>query len=1572
MSRFTRLSPLLQFIAIMGIALFFYYLVSIPKSSIDDFEIYQQYAYLATGSDGIGVIDLNNPEELEQVGNFRCAGPNLAKYRSYYNFLNCTRSAHRIFLSENKLYLADTRTGLWKLDLSTDPTKPSKEAQTNLPGRQQDVVVVGNYAYVASGKSGVRVVKINRPAEVTDEENNKSKKKLLEDLPNSVIEGNATRTWTDQHLLYWLDNHETLYFSNIEKPEEPSPSGSQKFDQNISDIAFRDSIAFIANGKAGLQIYDTSTIAASEQMTLISQLEIKDGVTQGVFLSGNHAYLAVKDIGLVIVDITDLQEPRIVQKPYPINGNPTQVYVQGSIAYLANGKEGFYALDARVNVKTELLGQTGAQLIARGVTKSGNYLYVAAGERGLRILDINNPQTPQEVAFYDTAGRSDAVAVTGDAALIADRNNGLVIVDTTNHAGMLPLLTQIPSKDARDVAIDGNYAYLADFEEGLRIVDIRTPGSAFLLKTMDPIPGQEMKPVSVSVLGNYAYLATGDQGIRIVNVLDKQIPTQVQQILVPGQADARNVALVAYNPQIQGPEAYKADPNAPGVKVYAYVANGLFGLQVLDVSNPSQSIPIAMNLDAQIVHLQGIAMDVAIVGDRAYLAYDGGGLFILNIADPANPQFLGEFNLSETENRAVSLAAEGQTVYLAALSHGIRLFDVSTPSAPIKISQFDSPASVVNMAVQGNYAFTVDGSRGLWIFDISDPKLPQEIRFVPISQASGVSVLDDYAYIAAGVSGLQVVSIADKKAAYVMAGLDTDGYANAILTALQPGASPARPLAYIADGEAGLVSMDITNPAAPSRLGGLSQIGPALKLTYNQENYIFVTADQAGLVAVNVVDPAKPARMDTQQVASQTRGSAIINHDFAYVAAGYDGTVILDVSYPLYMTPVGSKIPSEGQFIEDVSSPISVSNPISPTIPVTATLSGPIFSLNPNYAFLAERRYGIGIYETTDPVSPQRRGEWAVPMTEQVTDLVEIIPDIVQVIGVWNAPDPDGEDPGIFTFYVADKLNGFSILQGVKKTEIKVLGVYETPGAPTLITLKSYFQAFRSGSANPSPKTTLAIQQFIFSFILFGLVGFFFWVGFLALFVLPSERFLDWENLYSRLVFYLFGRHGPILRVREGKFIGPESELGRHGPGVVLADSSSAVVLEKYNVRGGRAESLSLARVVNSGIVYTGNRVFLTRPRFDEKLRGVVDLRPQVRIASPVNGYTRDGIEIEASIFTIFTLGEFPEVLRVTYAPGKGTEEPENMESTRPYLPQPEDLKVVSLRQNQNGEWEISDVTDEIDDSDRIEIHQFIITDPSLQPLDATLDNQARRTNPDGPPFVVEPVSVFQAIFAQADDLPENRQLEWYDLPNFIAIEHFRNLLAREIYDHLYDPLHASNYPIRDVRTNLRRWVRNQGVLSYQFIRSADNQPLEIGQIFATGDLLVSNIQLLRTPKILRSRGIKVKFAGFSELDPTDPNVRKQFFDFWQAQRERDAAFVLSDFDLDLARLRNQWRIQAQQEILNEFINILDANPNANEALAMHVLQTLESAATDSETSPLLPEQTIEMLRNLRNWLLRP
>jgi hypothetical protein len=142
-----------------------------------------------------------------------------------------------------------------------------------------------------------------------------------------------------------------------------------------------------------------------------------------------------------------------------------------------------------------------------------------------------------------------------------------------------------------------------------------------------------------------------------------------------------------------------------------------------------------------------------------------------------------------------------------------------------------------------------------------------------------------------------------------------------------------------------------------------------------------------------------------------------------------------------------------------------------------------------------------------------------------------------------------------------------------------------------------------------------------------------------------------------------------------------------------------------------------------------------------------------------------------------------------------------------------------------------------------------------------------------------------------------------------------------------------------------------------------------VGAEVGLNDFRISSVQSLKTPKILRQRGIKVIHAGFSELKP-DKRILDQRLDNWRAQWQRKADLNRAGFEREVAQIIAHARAEKQREMILQLNKILRNSTFSEEALTLRVLQALEDIAADPDARRFLPRDTINMLRSLRLWLL--
>jgi len=115
----------------------------------------------------------------------------------------------------------------------------------------------------------------------------------------------------------------------------------------------------------------------------------------------------------------------------------------------------------------------------------------------------------------------------------------------------------------------------------------------------------------------------------------------------------------------------------------------------------------------------------------------------------------------ETDVYYEKMCLDGNTLYVAAHSHGIRIFDVTQPSAPTLVGRIDKGfVDAFAIAVDGNQAYVADGAGGLKIVDVTSRTAPKILSGETLATAEGtyedITVKNGRVYVAAGGAGLAV------------------------------------------------------------------------------------------------------------------------------------------------------------------------------------------------------------------------------------------------------------------------------------------------------------------------------------------------------------------------------------------------------------------------------------------------------------------------------------------------------------------------------------------------------------------------------------------------------------------------------------------------------------------------------------------------------------------------------------------------------------------------------------------------------------------------------------------------
>ena len=226
-------------------------------------------------------------------------------------------------------------------------------------------------------------------------------------------------------------------------------------------------------------------------------------------------------------------------------------------------------------------------------------------------------------------------------------------------------------------------------------------------------------------------------------------------------------------------------------------------LHIVDITNPrAATFPADANFDSvSDVILRSIDLPAAVQaqtvravvvqGDFAYVLTNDHGnalgtLQVVSIWDPATAQVVHSLTLPVP--RPTGLVVAGEVAYVPAGTAGLLVFALRDPSRPVLVTTLGDPDPTDAVAIEfasglalaGDFAYVVETHRQratgaqedrFTVLDLRDPLAPQRRGSVALplvarsasstlaTSGAGLTVAGDFAYLARGILGLQVVDI---------------------------------------------------------------------------------------------------------------------------------------------------------------------------------------------------------------------------------------------------------------------------------------------------------------------------------------------------------------------------------------------------------------------------------------------------------------------------------------------------------------------------------------------------------------------------------------------------------------------------------------------------------------------------------------------------------------------------------------------------------------------------------------------------------------------------------------------
>lgn len=472
----------------------------------------------------------------------------------------------------------------------------------------------------------------------------------------------------------------------------------------------------------------------------------------------------------------------------------------------------------------------------------------------------------------------------------------------------------------------------------------------------------------------------------------------------------------------------------------AYIANGLGGLLILDVSDPKAITPVGS------LHTGTRVLAVGLVDGHAYLgSYLSDGLIVVDVEDPSKPWATGTVDF---EGDGEDMALDGSTMYVAAGDAGLLVFDVSNPGSPVEIGALPNSNGMTwavdvefvdGLLYLGQDFYYPQDNNGLKVVDVSDPTAPSVVgEFELQSGAIAMGIAGGVAYVNDDFLGFSLVDVSEPTKPTLIKtdhdfdnvnGIAIDGdvayfwvYGDLLVLDVSEPASPKQigaidglgsvldawiegGVAYLGLGDFGTRTLDVSDPTMPAALGEYAPpAGPdAIKV---EGGFAYIADDWGGFKVVSLANPALPAvvsQIDTNGVARDVH----VAGPLAYVASS-TGLQVIDVADPFAPVLIGSASTQLGAFevtvgdgaayaaLYDGSPPtytiavFDVSMPTAPQLIATKSLLGFArdLALDDGILYVAEDSKGLQTIDVTDPANPISLGNLhnTMAMNLQVRD----------------------------------------------------------------------------------------------------------------------------------------------------------------------------------------------------------------------------------------------------------------------------------------------------------------------------------------------------------------------------------------------------------------------------------------------------------------------------------------------------------------------------------------------------------------------------------------------------------
>jgi hypothetical protein len=313
--------------------------------------------------------------------------------------------------------------------------------------------VLNGYAYVATYSHGLHII------DATNPENASFVGKY--ETPYTAWGVQAANGYVFAN--EWIRSMYILDSSNLNPLEVSTTLDTY----GAEDFVIKDDILF-ADNRGVLSIYDVTDPLHPQWMSDYDQDEYLE--IWAIEVVRNRAYLLDRNLGLIVLDVSNPQNPHLVaNRPMEIASDP-DVCVSASRIFVSEGQyvsRNLTVLELSSSGITEL-GSFAFPSSIHALEFYKGYLYVGTGSR-LSVLETGNPTNITEVAHYDI--RVDSIELANNLAYLGCGSRGVVMLNVSNPSNLVQLGNQTTHGETQEVVFYQGMIISAEYYGGIWIYE---------------------------------------------------------------------------------------------------------------------------------------------------------------------------------------------------------------------------------------------------------------------------------------------------------------------------------------------------------------------------------------------------------------------------------------------------------------------------------------------------------------------------------------------------------------------------------------------------------------------------------------------------------------------------------------------------------------------------------------------------------------------------------------------------------------------------------------------------------------------------------------------------------------------------------------------------------------------------------------------------------------------------------------------------------------------------------------------------------------------------------------------